>query len=64
MNYYEDEELESELHASMSMAQHADAAAGAWAAGAVEAMAKASHACLEYRSHKRASAAGAGGRRC
>ena len=46
---YEDEEL----HASM--ARHTDAAAGAWAAGAVEAMASASRACLEYRSHKRAS---------
>jgi hypothetical protein len=49
---YEDEEL----HASM--ARHTDAAAGAWAAGAVEAMASASRACLEYRAHKRASVRG------
>ena len=37
------------------MERHTDVAAGAWAAGAVEAMASASRACLEYRAHKRAS---------
>jgi serine/threonine protein kinase len=47
---YEDEDL----HENMA-ARHTDATAGAWAAGAVEAMAKASRACLEFRSQKRAS---------
>jgi hypothetical protein len=48
MNY----EVE-DLHENME--QHTDATAGVWAAGAVDAMAKASQACLEYKSHKRAS---------
>jgi hypothetical protein len=47
---YEDEDLYQNM-----AERHTDATAGAWAAGAVEAMASASHACLEYRSHKRAS---------
>ena len=48
MNY-----ADEDLH--KNMAQHTDASAGAWAAGAVEAMAKASQACLEFRSQKRST---------
>ena len=48
--FTEDEDLYQDM-----MERHTDVAAGAWAAGAVEAMASASHACLEYRAHKRAS---------
>ena len=46
---YEDEHLHATIH------EHTDARGGKWAAGAVDALAQASHACLEYRSHNRAS---------